>query len=460
MTEPTRYRFAGASGALWLGLGPAPLLTLAGTVTLAVAALYLGAPLAVGVAVLAAGGGAVLVPVGGRGGVDWLPPAIRHTRDRGTGATRWSPSLRGTVGGDTLRLPGSYGRLRLVDVDGVGVVDDPAARASVVVFAVAGADRFALLDPPGQAQLLAGWGDALAALAADADIRRIQWTERAGPEDRDVAGWVTARTLDPAASTVADYTAMVDQVAGVSVRHQVHLAIGYTRRDAASMHPAAHVPEVLRTLLGAGLAARALSLPECADLLRRAHDPTVAVTVPVVGAGQAAPASIRRRWDHVRVDDTVHRGFAFAGWPRIPVGPSWLEPLLLATPEAATRTVSVHLTTVGQGAAVRQARAAHSRTRLDASDRARLGLTDSAAGAASAEEATAAEAELVAGYRLQHISGLVTVAADTLTVLDEACGRVRAAATAARLDLQPCHGQHDLALLAGMPLCRPAGRPR
>jgi hypothetical protein len=115
---------------------------------------------------------------------------------------------------------------------------------------------------------------------------------------------------------------------------------------------------------------------------------------------------------------------------------------------------------VSPAAAVRQARAARSRARLDAADRSRFGLTDTAAVQAAADEATAAEEELVAGYRLTRLSAVVTCSASTLAELDDACRAVRTAAAAARLDLRACHGEHDLALLASMPLCRPYGRPR
>jgi len=461
-TDP-RYRFAGTAGAVWLGLPLLPVVTIAGTVAATVAALFVGAPLPVGAVLLAAGAAVALVPVSGRSLVEWLPPSRRHGAAATAGATRWTaplgspqPSARWTVAS-----PGGHGRLTLVDHDGIAVVDDPAARVTTAVLAVAGTDRFALLDPGEQARLLAGWGDAIAALAADPGLRRLQWVERAGPERDELDRWLTDRHAGVDDAAVADYRAMAAGVTAMTVRHEVYLALAYARRrTGGGAETVAAVRDALRGLLIADLAARPLTVTECAWLLRRYRDIDVDAATPLHRGEQVGPASQLRRWDHLRTDDTVHRTFAVTGWPRVPVTPGWLEPLLLATPPSVHRTVAVHLVPVPQAAAVRQARAARSRARLDAADRTRFGLTDTAAVTAAAEEATAAEEELVAGYRLTRMSAVVTCSASSLEELDEGCRAVRTAAAAARLDLRACHGEHDLGLLASMPLCRPSGRPR
>ena len=122
--------------------------------------------------------------------------------------------------------------------------------------------------------------------------------------------------------------------------------------------------------------------------------------------------------------------------------------------------MSVHLQPVAAAEAMRNARSARSRARLDAVDRARLGLVDSARVQADAEEAVAAEEELVAGYRLHRLAAAVTVSAPTIELLDSAARAVRTAAETTRLELRPLHGQHAAALRAALPLCRADGRAR
>jgi hypothetical protein len=122
------------------------------------------------------------------------------------------------------------------------------------------------------------------------------------------------------------------------------------------------------------------------------------------------------------------------------------------------RTVALHLTAVPPGVAARETRAARTRAQLDGADRTRLGFTDTTVTAWAEADAVSTEEELLAGYRLHRIAGIVTCTADSLTALDDACRSVRAAASTARIDLRALHGQHDVGFLASLPLCRVNGR--
>ena len=174
--------------------------------------------------------------------------------------------------------------------------------------------------------------------------------------------------------------------------------------------------------------------------------------------GQVGPSSRRTDWTALRTDDSWHRSFAIVGWPRVPVPAGWLEPLLATASPHAVRTVSLHLQPVTPAVAARETRAARARARLDSADRSRLGFTDATATAWAEADAAGTEEELLAGYRLHRVSGVVTCTADSLPALDDACRSVRAAASAARVDLRPMHGQHDVGFLASLPLCRVNGR--
>jgi len=317
------FRFPAVDGELWLGLRPLPIAVIALTVATAVGALYLGAPLPVGAALLIVGGIGGLWPAGSRPLVEWLPAAAGHLCAAATGAGRWvspSRSLTGRQRETALRLPPEYGQLTLVSAhvaDGMALLDDRRAGTVTVVLAVAGADRFALAGGAEQARLLTGWGQALTMLGADRALLRVQWVARAGPERRDPNGWMNAR-----------------------------------------------------------------------------------------------------------------------------------------------QPASVHLQPVPAAIAVRQARAARAKARLDAADRARLGMADSIAASQSETDGADQEAELVAGYTTHRIAALLTVTAPGPDLLQAACETVRAAAATARLDLRPLHGQHDLAFVAALPLCRPAAGRR
>ena len=450
-----RYRFPAVDGALWLGLRPLPVATAAAAVTLTVAVLYVGAPLPAGALLLAAGLLCATMPVAGRAPVEWLPLVLRAGVGTATGRNhRRAPrTLPAATRRPPVRLPADLGRQRLLTVDRVAVVDDPAGRQHVGVLAVAGSDRFALLDPAGQARLLDAYGTALATIAADDRIRRLQWLERAAPEDRDPGGWLRERATDPTGT--ADYQSLVDTVTATATRHQVWLAVGFGRDVDAATVPAA-LTDLAATLAAAELAARPLEPAELAEVLRTGMDGPAA---PAGSAEHVGVLSRRSHWDAVRTDDTWHRSFAVTGWPRLPATPGWLEPLLLAAPAGAARTVAVHLQPVAPAVASRQARAARARTRLDAADRNRLGFLDPPDSDATAADAADTEAELVAGYRMHRVSAAVTVSAADLRALTDACRHVHTAAQAARLELRPLHGQHLAGLVATLPLCRD-GRTR
>jgi hypothetical protein len=473
------YRFGAGPAGLWLGLGPGRLGVLGGGLVAAVSGLYLGAPIPVAVLPLFAAAAVVWLPVAGRPVAAWAPPAVGHAARGLAAQTRWVAPLpvqrlTGRDDGYRLRLPAEYGRLRLHTEPLAGgaelaVLTDRGARTATVVLAVAGADRFPLLASAEQDRLIAGWGQALAALAgAGTRVRRLQWIEHAAPESRrDPVDWMRAHTdpvdrpdgrpaeVDDTDMGASDYPGFADRLLAGAVRHRVFLAVQFEAQPGAGANGPATAGEVARhvvdLLLGAELVARPLGGAETADLL--AELLTGRPSAPA-RAGAVGPLSRRAGWDAVRVDDAQHRVFAVTGWPRLPVGPSWLEPLLLAAPAGTARTVSLHLVPVPAAVALRRSRSARARAELDRADRSRLGFVPSAGTDQAAADVLDAEAELVAGYATVRVAGLVAVTAASAAELDQAGRALRAAAALAHLELAPLHGRHAQGLAACLPLCR------
>jgi hypothetical protein len=490
------YRFGAGPAGLWLGLGPGRLGVLGGGLVAAVSGLYLGAPIPVAVLPLLVAAAVVWLPVAGRPVAAWAPPAVGHAARGLAAQTRWVaplpvPRLAGRADGSRLRLPAEYGRLRLHTEPLAGgaelaVLTDRGARTATVVLAVAGADRFPLLASAEQDRLIAGWGQALAALAGGGTrVRRLQWIEHAAPESRrDPVDWMRAHTdpvdrpdgrpaeVDDVDMGAGDYPGFADRLLAGAVRHRVFLAVqveatpvrrprparssgggadGEPGADAAGPATAEVARQVVDLLLGAELVARPLGEAETAGLL--AELLTGRPPAPA-RAGAVGPLSRRAGWDAVRVDDAQHRVFAVTGWPRLPVGPSWLEPLLLAAPAGVARTISLHLVPVPAAAALRRSRSARARAELDRADRSRLGFVPTAGADQAAADVLDAEAELVAGYATVRVAGLVAVTAASVAELDQAGRALRAAAALAHLEVAPLHGRHAQGLAACLPLCR------
>jgi hypothetical protein len=491
------YRFGAGPTGLWLGLGPGRLGVLGGGLVAAVTGLYLGAPIPLAMLPLLVAAAVVWLPVAGRPVAAWAPPAVGHAARGLAAQTRWVAPLpvqrlTGRADGYRLRLPAEYGRLRLHTEPLAGgaelaVLTDRGARTATVVLAVAGADRFPLLASAEQDRLIAGWGHALAALAGTGTrVRRLQWIEHAAPESRrDPVDWMRAHTdpvdrpdgrpaeVDEIDMSASDYPGFADRLLAGAVRHRVFLAVQVEATPIRRSRPArtsggrvdagrragADSPatpgevarQVVDLLLGAELVARPLGGAETAGLLAEllTGRPSASAQAGVLG-----PLSRRAGWDAVRVDDAQHRVFAVTGWPRLPVGPAWLEPLLLAAPPGVARTVSLHLVPMPAAVALRRSRSARARAELDRADRSRLGFVPTAGTEQATADVLDAEAELVAGYATVRVAGLVAVTAASAAELDQAGRALRAAAALAHLELAPLHGRHAQGLAACLPLCR------
>jgi hypothetical protein len=449
-TPSLTYRVGAAgSGGVWLGMGMGRVAVLGVGLLTAIAALTGGLPIAAAIVPVLVAVAFAGARVAGRPLLDWLVPLTAHCAAGGTGTLHWrttAPTLPlrpGSTG--RLRLPSEFGRPRLEqcpDDPAIGMVLDPSTRSITVVFDVCGPDRFPLLDDSERDGLIAGWGEALAVLAdTDDALTRLQLIERAHP---------APALTDPAISSGPQADGWQRELAALATGHDSRLAAQWVchRLDGAAIATiVGRAQLVSRTLLSARLLTRPLTASETrTDILST-------LAGPVAGGGAAA-LSRRADWTQVRLDDRFHRSFAVASWPTGPVGATWLSPLLLVAPEAATRTVALHLERVTPAAAARVARTRRAKAVLDQSDRARFGMTSSAALEVAEAAGVEMDAELAAGYRTHRLAGVVTLSADTVDALDQAGRALRQAAALCRIELRPLHGQHDLALAATAPLCR------
>jgi hypothetical protein len=453
--QPRTYTVnSGGTDGIWLGLGTGRVTLLGTGLLAAILMMTTGAPPWLAITPILS---AVLIAaarVGGRPALDWVIPLTGHRGAALSGTTRWRAALpvmprRTPDDGVRLSLPAEFGRPRVMtcpDDPSIGMIIDATARTVTVSFEVCGVDRFPLLDSAERDALIAGWGDALSVLAdTDESLTRLQLIERAVP---------FAANPYPPEPDLDDADVWLSDVAALATAHETRLTAQWTfgKVDAAALAViAARCQLLCRTLVSARLVARPLSTPEVLGEVTR----TLTGQPSDDGlADTAGPLSRRSDWTHVAVDERVHRSFAISGWPSAPVGAAWMSPLLLAAPDAVTRTVSLHLERVLPAAAARIARSRRAKATLDQADRARFGMTSSAALDNAQASGVAMDAELAAGYRTHRLAGLVTISGDTVSDLDDAARVLRQAAAVCRIELRPLHGQHAEALAATAPLCR------
>src|SRR2546430_13302662 len=149
-------------------------------------------------------------------------------------------------------------------------------------------------------------------------------------------------------------------------------------------------------------------------------------------------------------DGGMHRPYWIAEWPRLEVGPSWLEPLLLYG--AGVRTFSLHCEPVAPSHAQRRVDRDSTRLAADEEQRSRAGFRIGARHRRAQTAVLEREAELVAGYAELEFAGFVTVTASDRDALAVACASYEQAAAQAGLELRALDGQHDLGLVTALPL--------
>lgn len=427
---------------------------------------------------------------------EWAPTVARFATLKLTRRHRWTapiPLLTGTPVDDRRdpALPPFLRGLTIVDAGGVpwspvsrhtgvGIVRDEVHGTVSGSIPVQGRE-FSLLERDEQDRLLQLWGDALAGFCTERGrVSRVQVTEWAAPaglgeHERFLAAHSGASRNDEALSS---YRELLTEAGPLSVAHEVLVTVtvdqrrvGKTRASRGDRHDDGVVAALLDELRlmsmrleAANLAVGApLSPPKIAEALRLRFDPgcrpqldaraaTLAELTGLVSRCSSAPLATSVAWDHVRTDGSLHRTYWIAEWPRLDVGPNWLEPLLLHG--ASVRTFTLHYEPVPPSRAQRRIDRDSTRLVADEEQRSRAGFRIGARHRRAQSAVLEREAELVAGYAELEFAGFVTVTAPDQESLAGACMSYEQAAAQAGLELRALDGRHDLGVVCSLPLGR------
>jgi Putative type VII ESX secretion system translocon, EccE len=426
---------------------------------------------------LAAAVGAFL-PVAGRTGEQWAPVTLGFLARQFTGAGRFRAGHRED---DGLALPAPLAALRLLAVptgDGreIGVIHDGRHGTFTAVVAVGGSS-FTLLDVDEKNQRAAGWGAVLAALAREGSpVGRVAWLARTVPDSGDAVSryWAEAGRNDGGLAA-RSYLDLITAAGPVTPAHETYLALSIdvrrarrAVRQAGGGNAAAQVvllrelTTLQERLLQAQLEVRGALPPRgVARLLRTAYEPGSVPgldrrdpTGPEAGVAPAAagPIAADAHWSCFRSDDGWHATYWVAEWPRLPVGPDFLAPLLLAA--EGRRAVALVAEPVPPARAARGLQSARTAELANQALRTKVGQVTTERHRVEATEVERREAELVAGHAAYRFSGYLTVSALTAEMLEEACGQLEHAAGQSLLEVRRLYGQQELAFTFTLPLCR------
>jgi hypothetical protein len=413
-----------------------------------------------------------------------LCPGARLMLRRQLGRRRWTrPPLLGDRDGV---LPDVLRGLELIETApggghamvGMAVVRDRNAGTVTAVMRVHGRG-FPLAGDTEQDAMLARWGAALSPFSRErSPVVQVVWQEWAHPVGSDLhrdfldSVGIGSRDQDPA---VADYLALLDQQAPVTVAHDVLVTVTIDQRRVRQRRTttsrlAVAVDELAEELRlfaarldAAGLTVTAPLAPmELSAAIRVRSDPSSTIQVATLTRSLAAasrrgalawgPMAVEADWAHVRVDGAFHRSYRVGVWPQLPVGSDWLAALL--TDGKATRTVTVVMEPVPMSRAARAADREVMAREADADLKQRKGFRVNATERKRLTDVEARERELSEGHAEFHFVGIVTVTATDLDALDDACADVEQAAAQSLLDLRSVDARHDLGWVAALPLGR------
>jgi hypothetical protein len=445
----------------------------------------MGGSTVAGVAALTLGLAGAFFPLRGHTAEEWAPIAGAYWWRRFLGAHRWrsDAALLGHVGAEPPwpTLPAHLQGLRILRTPGPGGSYMGALRQGTTYTAVVAVrpTAFALCDSDEQARRLAGWGSTMAGLAREGSpVRRIQWLERTAPaDDGEISRAARARLVFPHDHPLAaSYLDLVERAGPATSAHEAFVALQIDAKRAPRLVHAGgggdegamavlrrELSTVISSLAGADLTVEgALSPRALARSIRVAFDPGARASLSRraaadperggVAESAAWPSATEDQWASYRADDSVHAVYWVEEWPRTPVHPDFLSPLLLGT--RCARTVSLVAEAVPPAKAARQVEAARTADLADEELRRRGGFLASARRRRQHEGVARREEELADGHADCRFSGYVTVSAPDDDALEAACGEVEQLAQQCRLQLTRQRGRQEEAFVFTLPLCR------
>ena len=285
------------------------------------------------------------------------------------------------------------------------------------------------------------------------------------------------RSIDPGSPILHSYISLIDQASPVTQRQDVHLALQVSARRARRQIRQAGGGDLgAGRLLTQQLQALQAQL-ERADIgvegalpprllgqsLREAWAPAAFPRLRLaprrdpgadegVAPGNAGPLHARSDWRFYETDSALHASYWISEWPRTPVGPDYLIPLLLQS--GARMAVSVCTDPVDPLRARRDLEMERTEQLADEELRRRHGFRTSIDSHRQADAVERREAELADGHAEFRFCGHITISAATAEELERACGRVEEQARASCLDVRRMDGEHDLGFACTLPLCR------
>lgn len=444
--------------------------------------LFLNGQPIIGAIILAVFVGAAFMPLGGRVIDEWILVMFNWLLkgSRGQRNTQTASAFVGSEASARKALPPPVFRgVKLLKVgtgDGqfVGVIKDTTEGTYSAVISLRG-DAFALLDREEQEQRLGQWAQILSSFARDGTpIHRIQWIERAIPEDGDQIQkyYDQEKQIDADDPIAQAYEELVNDAGPVTTNHEIYVVMSISQGKSAKAIKAAGggdnggVEVLLHELnsLYSHLSTAAVQMSgiltpeEVALMFRVGFEPNkIRDLTRLAKSGHGVttdiwPSAVKEEWGYIQTDSAFHASLWISEWPRTEVGADFFAPLLLHT--HATRAICMVMEPLAPSKIFHEVETAKTTMMADADLKQRAGFVLHQRSQRDYEELERRERELTEGHGPYRFSAYVICSGESLDELEQTIGEVEQAGHQSRILLRRLYGEQASAFAASFPFGR------
>lgn len=426
--------------------------------------------------------GLAFMPIGGRVIDEWVFVMVNWIL-KGTRGQRKTQTASAFVGSEAKSrkalAPPVFKGIKLLKVgigDGrvIGIVKDTTESTYSAVISLRG-DAFALLDQDEQEQRLGQWAQILSSFARDGTpVHRIQWIERAIPEDGDEIGkyYTQEQDIDPEDPIAQSYQELIRDAGPITTNHEIYVVISIHQGKSAKAIKSAGggdngACEVLMSELNSmysHLATASVQLigtltpDEIALMFRVGFEPNkIRELTRAAKSGLGAttdiwPSAVEEQWKYIRTDSCYHASLWVSEWPRTEVGADFFSPLLLHT--HATRSICVIMEPLAPSKVFHEVETAKTTMMADSDLKQRAGFVMHQRSQRDYEELERREKELTEGHGPYRFSAYVVCSGETIEQLEHTLGEVEQAGHQSRILLRRLYGEQASTFAASFPLGR------
>jgi len=314
---------------------------------------------------------------------------------------------------------------------------------------------FPLLGRSDQERFLDAWGQVLAGTAGQGSaVRRVSVIQRQVPDaSNEAQEWIAAHPSDVDMMMRKDYAELIDQMGAAAATSEVLVGITCEIPLRTNVDPLVlEAEQFCARMETAGFVMSPLSAGRFGAYLASVLTGTPLANTPSSDPAETGPLATEETWSTLRLDGRIHKTYVLAAWPRVQVGPTFLEPLLTTPIANAIRTTAIHFEPVPSDRAMKKARTGVTAAEMAMSRKAEKSITVTSADRQVQEHALRREQALTYGHAEHHLMALTSISVETEVAMERATRTLEHAASKSNVVIKPAYATQGKAFAAMLPL--------